>query len=236
MVPGDRLDYFGIAGKTTEELKKQGYIVWLPVQASGSWLGEGDNHTFMNMPANGLRAHEKGSYGGWGGREVEGNSGMDFSMSDTSTNAITNALSAANTKKDIDGGRPYPNFFPQAQRDFSARLKWSVTPKFKDANHEPIVNINGPLTVLAAAGDVIKLNGTISDPDRDSVDVRWWQFHTGSYKGEVIIADPGLLKTRVAVPKEATAGQTIHIVLEATDKGTPALTRYQRVIIVIKNK
>ena len=47
-----------------------GYIVWMPVQEKGSWLGEGDDFTFMNMLGNGLRAYEEGSYGGWGGRQL----------------------------------------------------------------------------------------------------------------------------------------------------------------------
>lgn len=71
MVRGDIMDYFGIPGYSNDELKKMGYVVWLPVQPKGSWLGEGDNHTFMNMPGNGLRAYESGSYGGWGGRKSE---------------------------------------------------------------------------------------------------------------------------------------------------------------------
>ena len=33
---------------------------------------------------------------------------------------------------------------------------------------------------------------------------------------------------------DAQAGQTIHVILEATDNGTPSLTRYQRVIVTIQ--
>ncbi|MFS2190141.1 nucleoside hydrolase-like domain-containing protein [Mucilaginibacter sp. Mucisp84] len=56
MVKGDIMDYFGLSGHTNDELKKMGYIVWMPVQEKGSWLGEGDDPTFMNMLDNGLRA------------------------------------------------------------------------------------------------------------------------------------------------------------------------------------
>jgi hypothetical protein len=35
------------------------------------------------------------------------------------------------------------------------------------------------------------------------------------------------------VPNDATPGQTIQLVLEATDDGTPALTRYQRVVVSV---
>ncbi|HSB92387.1 MAG TPA: DUF1593 domain-containing protein [Flavitalea sp.] len=230
MVKGDRLDYFGIANLTDEELKKQGYVVWLPVQKQGSWLGEGDNHTFMNMLGNGLRAHEAGSFGGWGGRESGGKGSMDFSMSDTSLNAIASAVGAAKAESD------YPNFFPQAQRDFAARMQWSVTPKYADANHEPIVHIQGPLDIMASAGETIQLNGNIMDPDKDNVAIKWWQFAVGSNPKQITISDPTALQTQILIPNDAKPGQTIHIILEATDNGKPALTRYQRVVITIREK
>ncbi len=34
--------------------------------------------------------------------------------------------------------------------------------------------------------------------------------------------------------KDAVTGQTIHIILEATNTDSPALTRYQRVIVTVK--
>ena len=40
MVKGDIMDYFGVAGKSNAELKKMGYVVWMPVQPKGSWLGK----------------------------------------------------------------------------------------------------------------------------------------------------------------------------------------------------
>jgi hypothetical protein len=39
--------------------------------------------------------------------------------------------------------------------------------------------------------------------------------------------------TTLQVPTDAAAGQTIHLVLEATDKGTPPLTHYQRVVVSV---
>jgi hypothetical protein len=204
MVKGDIMDYFGFSGYTNDELREMGYVVWMPVQQKGSWLGEGDNHTFMNMPGNGLRAYEAVSYGGWGGRDA--------------------------VKKEF----AYPDFFPQAQRDFAARLKWSVTAKYTDANHEPVVKIEGPLIVLATAGEKIRLNGFVSDPDGNSVSIKWWQFQSGSYPGKVVISSPNSVQTEILIPNDAMAGQTVHLILEATDNGTPSLTRYQRIIITVK--
>lgn len=237
MVKGDRLDYFGLSGHTTEELRKMGYAVWLPVQPKGSWLGEGDNHTFMNMLGNGLRAYEAGSFGGWGGRvpaAVPASSAFSALTSpDTSVGALATALSTANIRLSEPA---YPNFFPQAQRDFAARLQWSVTPRFADANHEPVVRIVGPLSVAASAGQKIRLHGAVTDPDGDAVSVRWWQFPADSPSDRVQILAPDALQTEVQLSPDARPGQTIHLILEATDQGTPALSRYQRIIITVRGK
>ncbi|GAB3492796.1 DUF1593 domain-containing protein [Spirosoma knui] len=241
MVKDDKLDYFGFSGTSNEELKKKGYVVWMPVQPKGSWLGEGDNHTFMNMLANGLRAYEVGTYGGWGGRAMERQEATTSSpfgaatSSDTSANAMATTLSTLNTQRSKNTGElAFPNFFPQAQRDFAARMKWSVTAKYADANHEPVVSIEGPLTVLVTPGQTIRLNGAVSDPDNHAVSTRWWQLQAGSYSNQVVIANPDSLRTEVLIPKDAKGGQTIHLILEATDNGTPSLTRYQRVIITVR--
>jgi hypothetical protein len=217
MVKGDIFDYFGIAGHTDEELKKMGYIVWMPVQERGSWLGEGDNPTFMNMLNNGLRAYELGSYGGWGGKQVVPGEGMSFP-----------------DPSQLDKG--FPNFFPAAQRDFAARLKWSVTNQYKEANHEPEVRIKGSLNITARPGQKVSLTGTASDPDGDQVTLKWWQFKTGTYPGEINLINPATRNITWIVPDDAQPGQTIHIILEATDNGELPLTRYQRVIVTVTEK
>ncbi len=242
MVKGDIFDYFGLDGYTNEELKAMGYIVWMPVQQKGSWLGEGDNSTFMNMLGNGLRAYEEGSFGGWGGRQAgeleRGNftfSVPDSSLSDSSLETMMSTLSAFardSAKKEL---RPaFPAFFPAAQRDFAARMKWAVTPHFQDANHEPVVVVTGPLRREAAPGEELRLSATVSDPDGDEVTARWWQFRVGSYPGEVTLANASSLQTTLTVPHDAQSGHTIHLVLEASDTGSPALTRYQRVVVRVK--
>ena len=231
MVKGDKLDYFGLTGYTDDELRKMGYVVWMPVQEKGTWLGEGDNHTFMNMLGNGLRAYETADHGGWGGRGTPNPGNFSFSIADTSSQAMITALSAPNSRPN-----GYPNFFPAAQHDFATRLKWSVTPKYTEANHEPVVKMAGPLQVMARAGEKIRLNGIVSDPDGHRVAVRWWQFQAGTYPNQVTIVHPASVQTEVAIPADALSGQTIHLILEATDQGTPALTRYQRVIVTVRDK
>ncbi len=230
MVKGDRMDYFGFSGYTNEQLRKMGYAVWMPVQEKGSWIGEGDDFTYMNMLGNGLRAYEAGTYGGWGGRELTGKQPNVLSLStDTSQQAMVSVLSSVNKKTNT-----YPDFFPAAQQDFAARLKWSVTPKYSGANHAPVVKIEGPLNVFASPGETIKLNGVVSDPEGDKVSSKWWQFLVGTYPGKISISGADTPQVKVLVPKDATRGQTIHVVFEVTDNGSPSLTGYQRVIITVK--
>ena len=236
MVKDDIMDYFGLSGYTDNQLRKMGYVVWMPVQPKGSWLGEGDDFTFMNMLGNGFRAYETGSYGGWGGREIKNQaSALSFQISDTSQQAMASAISSMTSELN-KGAAAYPNFFPAAQRDFAARLKWSVTPKYSDANHAPIIKIEGPLNVLASPGETIRLNGSVSDPDRDQVSIKWWQFQVGSYPNRVDISNPDAARTKLTIPKDAVAGQTIHLIIEATDNGIAALTSYQRVIITVRDR
>jgi hypothetical protein len=155
-------------------------------------------------------------------------------MSDTSQQAMVSALSSMNSQN--KSANTYPDFFPAAQQDFAARLKWTVTPKYSDANHEPIVTIEGSLNVLASPGEIINLSGNVSDPDKDKVSIKWWQFQVGTYPDKVDISNATSLQSKVTIAKDAVAGQTIHLILEATDNGSPALTSYQRVIITVRSK
>ena len=143
------------------------------------------------------------------------------------------------------GGQPIPahtalvnsRFFAAAQHDFAARMKWSVTPTYKGANHQPVVKVDGRLARTATAGEAVRLRGTASDPDADKVTVKWWQYKdAGTYPGEILIPNETSLDTTLTVPSDAQPGQTIHLLLEATDDGTPSLTRYQRVIITVASK
>lgn len=211
MVEGDVFDYFGIPGLSSDELRSMGYIVWMPVQEPGSWISEGDTPAFLNLVDNGLRAHEDSARGGWGGRAGD----------------------------DVGPAGPDPQyasarFFGAAQRDFAARMQWSVTPTYGAANHPPRVRVRGPLGVRAAAGELVQLHGIVSDPDGDSVALRWWQYaEADGYAGRVAVADSTSTQARVRIPADARAGDTVHLILEATDDGTPALTRYHRVIVEV---
>ncbi len=114
-------------------------------------------------------------------------------------------------------------------------MKWSVTPRYQDANHEPVVKVSGPRDVDARPGATVNLRGVVSDPDGNRVTARWWQDNeAGTYPGDVVIADANAAAATLRVPPDAASGQTIHLILEATDDGTPSLTRYQRVVVTVR--
>jgi hypothetical protein len=214
MVNNDIFDYFGFSGLSAEQLKKKGYIVWTPPLPKGAFIGEGDTFTFLNLLDNGLRGYQDETLGGWAG------------------NGWRNVAPQGNAAARPPA--PDPNFTPAAQHDFAARMKWSVTPRRADANHQPRVAIRGNSRISARPGATVRLRGWASDPDGNTVTVKWWQWKdVGSYPGEVKLANPTALVTSMRVPAEARAGQTIHLILEATDNGTPALTRYQRIIVSV---
>ena len=81
----------------------------------------------------------------------------------------------------------------------------------------------------------MNLRGNVSDPDGNRVTTLWWQDNeAGTYPGDVTIADANAAVTTFRVPADASPGQTIHLILEATDDGTPTLTRYQRIIVTVR--
>jgi len=275
MVKGDRTDYFGLSGYTAEQLKEMGYMVWLPPQEKGTFLGEGDTPTFINLIDIGLRAHENASWGGWGGRarpenrQGGANAAPAFPADATAPPTLTAdtpgiarglAMAGSNANAPTGDGRTGASaggsigspgmgrrsisprtaaltaaFFAAAQNDFAARLRWSVAPEFSDANHEPKIRIKGPLDISVRTGATVHLQGDVSDPDQSAVTVKWWQYNdAGTYPGDITFSAPAALETTFRVPDDAKPGQTIHIILEATDGGTPALTRYQRVIVTVQ--
>ncbi len=235
MVKGDIFDYFGLSGYTSDELKAKGYIVWTPPRPKGEFLGEGDTFTFLNLIDNGLQGYEDDTPGGWAGHgrtsSAAGGAGLSFPPIHSYDDLLKLQERAAAAPRPQS---PDPNFTPAAQNGLAARLLWSVTPVYAGANHEPRVSIRGSSRISARPGATVRLEGMTSDPDGNAVAVRWWQWkEVGTYPGQVTISNPTALATSMQVPVDATAGQTIQLVLEATDNGTPPLTRYQRVIVSV---
>lgn len=220
MVPNDFTDYFGIKGYTGDQLREMGYWVWTEPQPEGNFISEGDTPMFLNLIDNGLRAYESQEYGGWAGRMKE------LSEEERSTGS-TSPFAMGAVKDEV-----IPNFLPAIQNNFASRMAWSVASRYEDANHEPI--IEGPIQLNADSGSTIDLKVNAYDPDNDILSLEWMQFKVGSYKGDVSFANPMAASTSLTIPSDANNGDTIHLILAATDNQTPSMTSYHRIIITIK--
>ncbi|HZH58405.1 MAG TPA: nucleoside hydrolase-like domain-containing protein [Metabacillus sp.] len=165
MHKNDIVDFFGFAGVTAEQLKELGYVPWYGgVEEVGSWISEGDTSMYMNLLDNGLDAHVEASYGGWGGRNGK----------DVDPNGVAS--------KDYSSSR----WFGAAQRDFAARMRWTVTSEYKDANHHPVVEVVGLESTTVKPGQTISLKAIARDPDGDHLTGHWWQYEeAGTYPGKV---------------------------------------------------
>jgi hypothetical protein len=125
------------------------------------------------------------------------------------------------------------------QNDFAARMDW-CTLSFDEVNHPPVAIVNQPEEFTVKSGDIFKLDADGSyDPDGDNLSYWWFQYpEAGTYEGIVNFMpySENLYNIHTIRAPEVTSPRTVHFILKVTDKGTPALSRYKRVIVTITPK
>ncbi len=181
------------------------------------FISEGDSPAFMHQIDVGLRSTEHPGYGGWGGRF-----------------ALRRGCEWRDAKDDGDKLKPLHRWAVAFQNDWAARADWCVK-GYGEANHPPIVKPAPALDQTAKPGQRVALSaeGT-RDPDGDRLTYRWWQYaDAGSCRGTVGIRDSDGPHASFVVPEGTGLGDTIHIICEVTDNGTPPLTRYARVLVTV---
>lgn len=249
MVPGDVMDVIGpYKGESVQELSDMGYIMWTAPSPIGTLYSDGDSGCYFNLIDNGLKAWKDPSWGGWAGR-WNPKDGTPKSAHPTymRTDIIAMHQRVVNMANGRSGGfnmslagfmgvaessgsaAQFPNMYPERNLSEAARLKWSVTPEYADANHYP--SLSGPEAVSAKAGAKVSVKVKASDPDGDALTLKWWNFPVGSYEGETAIADASSSKLEFTMPEDIKPGETIHMVLQATDG---ELVRYHRVVVTCK--
>lgn len=219
-------------------------------KVKGDFRSEGDSPAFIYTIPTGLRSLESPNYGGWGGRyiKVRENTWLD---SVTEPNYkypegrwYTNTAWGRNYMRKIYPEnldlmntyfKPITQWADAFQNDFAARADWCIK-SFADANHAPNVILKNNLNLNAKPGSKITLNAKkSSDPDNNILNFNWWQYEeVDTYPKHILIKNANQPKASLFIPKNAKTGQTIHIICEVSDNGSPKLTRYQRVIITIK--
>jgi len=202
------------------------------------WMSEGDTPAFLHVYPSGLNDPSLVSQGGWGGRftedKVKAIRGMKCMEGEDE------GYDPYLMYGDAGEGAVSINRWQQAiENDFEARMDWSITDKFENANHHPIAILNGNtgrgvLKLRVKPGADVELDGRgSSDPDGDTTRLSWSVYQeASSYKGDVSFEDKTSELTSVSVPQDAS-GQTIHIILQVSDDGQPSLTRYRRLILEV---
>jgi hypothetical protein len=186
-------------------------------------LKEGDTPSWLYFLPTGLSDPARPEWGCWGGRFRPAGGGLYRDAADT-VGAVTDARATV------------WRWRPAFQADFAARMEWCVRPA-GGANHPPLPVLNGDrgigiVELKARPGERVKLTAAgSSDPDGDRLSFPWFVYpEAGTYGRDVPLSDATAEAATLTVPAGA-AGKTIHVVLEVTDSGMPALTRYRRAVL-----
>lgn len=205
------------------------------------WATEGDTPSFLYVYSNGLNVPEHIDYGGWGGRfstdQVSGIRGMDFIEKNGKDETQYDPYFMHGSSK--EGIEAINKWKQHIWNDFAARMLWTTTDNYSAVNHHPvaIVDDDNSLKCIykkAKAGNSLIFDASNSnDPDGNKLDYKWLVYKDPStYKGSITIEKNSASQCKVIVPSDAS-GKTIHLILEITDNGIPALTSYRRIVISV---
>ena len=109
-------------------------------------------------------------------------------------------ISAATLNKktqEDDDFEVFPDFFAAAQKDFAARMDWTVKSDFSMANHAPIITLDMPRVIKVKAGQELKLHAKVKEPDGDGYTSKWWHFNTLKSMPKLMLSDNSGLTTTV---------------------------------------
>ncbi|MFH0758407.1 MAG: nucleoside hydrolase-like domain-containing protein [Bacteroidota bacterium] len=221
-----------------------------------AWGVEGDTPSWLALISNGLNVPEHPEWGGWGGRyelykpdfskTKKGGSMVEIApetreiwtnANDTYTPYLPSEYGRA-VRKDTSSFTGYKETLwrwrDDFQNDFAARMDWCLH-SFEQANHPPVPVLAGPDHITVKSGEDFGLDASNSnDPDGDNLSFLWFNYpEAGTNKTPVPIGGAenahGLNMNAPEVENE----ETFHVILKVTDKGTPALSRYKRIIVTV---
>jgi hypothetical protein len=196
------------------------------------YIMEGDTPSFLGLIENGLVWAVNPTFGGWGGRYVFKKTGDgNIWTNDSDEVLIENEKLVASDQATIWRWRE------AYQHDFAARMDWCVSANFKEANHNPVVVINGDkskgiIYIKNKSGKVINLSAKGSyDPDNDILTYKWFVYNeAGRLKQNVVLNNNSGEKISFTMPKLGQ-DEHLHIICEVKDNGNPSLYSYRRIIL-----
>jgi hypothetical protein len=222
-----------------------------------AWSVEGDTPAFLSLIANGLNSAENPNWGGWGGRYEyylpdfsklkDGHSIVDnkpetrkiwTNATDTYSPYIPNEFgrTVKQSSEEYTGFKlTIWRWRDDFQNDFAARMDWCEK-TFEEANHAPVPILSHPEEITVKSGETCTLDAFEStDPDGDSFSFLWFNYpEAGTFKKLIKVnGTENVHKAHFTAPN-VDKKETAHFILKITDKGSPQLSSYKRVIVTIK--
>jgi len=220
---------------------------------------EGDTPSWLMLIQNGLNDPAKPNWGSWGGRYelyipeplkepiipvFIGGADYEPESRPIWTNAVDTLRTrvgpfSRGPRKDTIASNKVTlwRWREDFQNDFAGRMDW-CTMTYEEANHPPVPHVNGPEEFTVKSGESFSLdaNGT-TDPDDDGLSYWWFQYpEAGTYNGIVSFGNlaDNLDNIHTIIAPVVDSPKSVHFILKVTDKGTPNLSRYKRVIVNIE--
>lgn len=201
------------------------------------YIMEGDTPSFIGLIQNGLAWYQSPSWGGWAGRYEHYKSFGEVDKIWTSSVHTQDEVLLPDGRVVASNQATIWRWRKAYQHDFAARMDWNIAGTYREANHNPIIMLNGNegkalATGKVKAGDYVRLSskGTF-DPDGDQLRFKWWIYkEAGNFNGNLEFHNPFGEELVFQMP-QLGSGQELHIILEVEDSGTPSLFSYRRIIL-----
>ncbi len=252
----DGIDNASVSNDWLAKNIQQGHGPLGAVYPNVAWGMEGDTPAFLSLIPNGLNDSEHPEWGGWGGRYELYN--PDFSRTKKGESIVEIAPETRGIWTNaIDSYTPYlPNDFGRSvkqdtqsfkgfretlwrwrddfQHDFAARMDWCLQ-SYEGANHPPIPVLSHPDEFSVTSGQYINLEAFDSyDPDGDNISFLWFNYpEAGTLDEEIKVSGAENIHKAHFIAPKVDKEETAHFILKVTDMGSPALSRYKRVVVKI---
>jgi hypothetical protein len=221
------------------------------------FIMEGDTPSYLGLIDNGLNASARPDWGGWGGRYVFRQPYGETHPIWTQGGDLFSRVTSQDEVTGIDGRRYVSDqasiwrWREAYQNDFAARMDWTVN-DYQHANHNPVLEVNGsrgtaPIYLDLKVGQTLTLDASTSyDPDGQAIHYHWFHYAeaasteaslaaltiSGAETAKALVTatatcTPGWLNLGTACASQGVA----HIILAATDDGSPRLTSYRRIVL-----